>query len=54
MLLATETLKPKVPCKGEEVNFNYSLSGMKKALSSKKNKVPPIKDVTDLESWLNS
>lgn len=53
-MLAAVKKETRQKTKRNEGKFNYSLSEMKKALSSKTHRVPAIKDVDDLESWLNS
>ncbi len=47
---------PKVRTKSKvkEHSFNFNFSEMKKAVSSPKNRIPRIKDVKDLDAWLNS
>lgn len=51
MATATEVKTEK---KVKPSGFNYSLTEMKKALSSPKTKVPRIKNIDDLDNWLRA
>lgn len=50
----TQKLKGSIPPKQEVNMFNYSLTEMKVAISSKSEVAPSINSVDDLDNWLNS